>query len=74
MSQSLRILLIALDPELIRKIGQGLQRPEAGPIQIEGADSLSTARRRLDAGAYDLALLDLGLGDGDGLRFLSELL
>jgi|GEM_PF-6245692 len=74
MSQSLRILLIALDPELIRKIGQALQRPDAGPILIEGADSLSTARRRLDSGAYDLALLDLALGNGDGLRFLSELL
>ena len=74
MSQSLRILLIALDPELIRKIGQALQRPDAGPILIEGADSLSTARRRLDAGAYDLALLDLALGNGDGLHFLSELL
>jgi DNA-binding response OmpR family regulator len=74
MSQSLRILLIALDPELIRKIGQALQRPDAGPIQIEGADSLSTARRRLDTGTYDLALLDVALGDGDGLSFLSELL
>lgn len=74
MSQSLRILLIALDPELIRKIGQALQRPDAGPILIEGADSLSTARRRLDAGIYDLALLDLALENGDGLSFLSELL
>jgi DNA-binding response OmpR family regulator len=74
MSHSLRILLIALDPELIRKIGQALQRPDAGPIFIEGADSLSTARRRLDAGVYDLALLDLALGNGDGLHFLSELL
>jgi DNA-binding response OmpR family regulator len=74
MSQSLRILLIALDPELIRKIGQGLQRPGAGPLVIEGADSLSTARRRLDSGVYDLALLDLALDGGDSLRFLSDLL
>jgi PAS domain-containing protein/ActR/RegA family two-component response regulator len=73
MSKSLRILLIADDPEVIRKIGQGLQRQDSGLIMIEGADSLATARRRLGAGVYDLALVDLSLGQGDALHLLSDL-
>lgn len=73
MSQSLRILLIADDPEVIRRIGHGLQRQDSGLILIEGADSLATARRRLGAGSYDLALVDLALGQGDGLHLLSDL-
>ena len=73
MPQSLRILLIADAPDVIRRIGHGLQRQDAGLIMIEGADSLATARRRLSAGAYDLALVDLGLGHGDGLHMLSDL-
>lgn len=74
MSQSLRILLVADDPEVIRRIGHGLQRQDSGLILIEGADTLGTARRRLGSGAYDLALVDLALGDGDGLHLLSGLL
>lgn len=73
MAQSLRILLIADDPDLIRRIGHGLQRQDSGLIMIEGADTLATARRRLGAGAYDLALVDLALGHGDGLHLLSDL-
>ena len=73
MAQSLRILLIADDPELIRRIGHGLQRQDSGLIMIEGADTLATARRRLGAGSYDLALVDLALGHGDGLHLLSDL-
>lgn len=73
MSQSLRILLIADDPEVIQRIGQGLQRQDSGLILIEGAESLATARRRLNAGSYDLALVELALGQGDGLHLLSDL-
>ncbi|MFU8896872.1 MAG: response regulator [Gammaproteobacteria bacterium] len=73
MSQSLRILLIADDPDVIRRIGHSLRRQDAGLVMIEGADSLATARRRLSAAAYDLALVDLGLGHGDGLHMLSDL-
>jgi len=73
MSQSLRILLLADDPEVIRRVGQGLQREESGLIMIEGAESLATARRRLGADSYDLALVDLALGLGDGLHLLSDL-
>ena len=73
MAQSLRILLIADDPEVIRRIGHGLQRQDSGLIMIEGADTLATARRRLGAGSYDLALVDLSLGHGDGLHLLSDL-
>lgn len=73
MPQSLRILLIADDPEVIRRVGRGLQREDAGLIMIEGAESLATARRRLGSGTYDLALVDLALGDGDALHLLSDL-
>jgi CheY-like chemotaxis protein/PAS domain-containing protein len=73
MLQSLRILLIADDPEIIRRVGLGLQREEAGLIMIEGAESLATARRRLGSGVYDLALIDLALGEADALRLLEEL-
>ncbi|NGX17579.1 response regulator [Wenzhouxiangella sp. XN24] len=73
MSQSLRILLLADDPEVIRRVGQGLQREESGLIMIEGAESLATARRRLGADSYDLALVDLAMGLGDGLHLLSDL-
>jgi DNA-binding response OmpR family regulator len=73
MAQSLRILLIADDPEVIRRIGHGLQRQDSGLIMIEGADTLATARRRLAAGTYDLALVDLALGPSDGLHLLSDL-
>lgn len=73
MPQSLRILLIADDPDVIRRIGLGLQRQDSGLILIEGADSLATARRRLGSGAYDLALVDLALGHSDGLHLLSDL-
>jgi PAS domain-containing protein len=73
MPQSLRILLIADNPDVIRRIGHGLQRQDSGLILLEGADSLATARRRLGAGAYDVALVDLALGQGDGLHLLSDL-
>lgn len=74
MAQSLRILLIADNPEVIRRIGQGLRMQGSGLILIEGADSLATARRRLGSGAYDLALVDLSLGHSDGLHLLSGLI
>jgi PAS domain-containing protein/flagellar motor switch/type III secretory pathway protein FliN len=73
MPQSLRILLLADNPDVIRRIGHGLQRQDSGLILLEGADSLATARRRLGAGAYDVALVDLALGHGDGLHLLSDL-
>jgi DNA-binding response OmpR family regulator len=73
MPQLLRILLVAGDPEVIRKIGLGLQLDHPGLAQVEGADSLATARRRLGIGAYDLALVELALGNGNGLHMLSQL-
>ena len=73
MTDALRILLIADDPEIIRKVGAGLHRPGSPEVELEGADSLATAVRRLRAGAHDLALVDLSVGLGDGLHLLSEL-
>jgi len=70
--EPLRILLVADDPEQIRRIGLGLQRQGSGRIVLEGADSLATARRRLSAGAYELAILDLALGEGPGLDVLED--
>jgi PAS domain-containing protein len=73
MSQLLRILLVAGDPDVIRKIGHGLQLDHSGLVQVEGADSLATARRRLSIASYDLALVELALGNGNGLHMLSHL-
>jgi CheY-like chemotaxis protein len=72
MADTLRILLIADDPEMIRRVGQGLHQGAASEVVVEGADNLATASRRLRAAPYDLALADLSLGRGDGLRMLSE--
>jgi len=68
----LRILLVADDPEQIRRVGLGLQRQGSGRVVLEGADSLATARRRLSAGAYDLAILDLALGESPGADVLED--
>jgi DNA-binding response OmpR family regulator len=73
MSQLLRILLVAGDSDVIRKIGHGLQLDHSGQVQVEGADSLATARRRLSIASYDLALVELALGNGNGLHMLSHL-
>ncbi|MGD9386732.1 MAG: PAS domain-containing protein [Gammaproteobacteria bacterium] len=73
MADALRILLIAADPEIIRKVGAGLHGPGSPEVELEGADNLATAARRLRAGAHDLALVDLSVGPGDGLQLLSEL-
>jgi CheY-like chemotaxis protein len=74
MSQTLRILLIADDPDVIRRVGDGLRRHGPDAALIEGADSLATARRRLGSGFYDLAILDMALGgSSDGLHALSHL-
>ena len=72
MAETLRILLIADDPEMIRKVGQGLHQGGGPAVSVEGADSLATASRRLRAAEYDLALADVSLGH-DGLHLLSEL-
>jgi CheY-like chemotaxis protein len=74
MSQTLRILLIADDSDVIRRVGDGLRRHGPDAALIEGADSLATARRRLGSGCYDLAVLDMALGgSSDGLHALSDL-
>jgi CheY-like chemotaxis protein len=71
MAETLRILLIADEPEMIRRVGQGLHQGAGSAVVVEGADNLATASRRLRAAEYDLALADLSLGRGDGLRMLS---
>jgi PAS domain-containing protein len=74
MDDTLRILLVTADPEMIRKVGEGLHRQGSPEVIVEGADGLVTALRRLRSGAFDLALADLSVGPGDGLHVLSELL
>ena len=40
------------------------------PTQIDQAGTLAQARDKIDAHAYDLALIDLGLPDGNGVGLI----
>lgn len=63
------LLLIEDDLNLSRSLAQGFR--ESG-FELETAGSLAAARLRLDQGGLDLAILDLGLPDGDGFDLLRE--
>lgn len=43
------------------------------PTQIDQAGTLAQARDKIDAHAYDLALIDLGLPDGNGVGLIRPL-
>ena len=64
-----RLLLIDDDARLTDMVGDYLQ---AAGFEIEVAPNLAAARRKLEQGVYDLAVLDIMLPDGDGLDFCRE--
>jgi DNA-binding response OmpR family regulator len=50
-----------------------LKRSLAPYFEIRLAANLADGRKELASGSFDLLILDIGLPDGDGLRFCSEL-
>lgn len=65
-----RLLLIDDDARLTAMLGDYLG---AAGFEVAVAGSLAEARSQLASGAFDLLVLDLMLGDGDGLDFCREL-
>lgn len=66
----MRILLIEDHPPLAEAVSDALRR---GGFAVDHARSVSEASAMAAAAPYSLALLDLGLPDGDGLKLLPKL-
>jgi two-component system, NtrC family, nitrogen regulation response regulator NtrX len=66
-----RILVVDDEPD-IRLLIEDILRDEGHSVR--GADSVAAARAALAAQTPELMLLDVWLPDGDGLRFLRELI
>lgn len=67
------LLLIEDDLRLAPQVAQALERVAAGELRVtvanDGASGIAAAR----AGAFDLALVDLGLPDQPGLKVIEQL-
>ena len=61
----MRVLLIEDDDELADLVGIGLRREH---LAVDRAATLQEAVTHMTTTAYDIACLDLGLPDGDGLE------
>jgi DNA-binding response OmpR family regulator len=61
----MRVLLIEDDDELAEAVADGLRREH---LAVDRAGTCREAVDRLVAATYDVACLDLGLPDGDGLE------
>jgi DNA-binding response OmpR family regulator len=66
----MRVLLVEDDAELAELVALGL-RNETYAVDV--ASTCAAAERLLRANAFDLACLDLGLPDGDGLELIRRL-
>ena len=66
----MRLLVIEDEPRIAEILKNGLTR--AGFV-VDLVRLLADAREALALTAYDAAILDLGLPDGDGLKLLEEL-
>jgi DNA-binding response OmpR family regulator len=66
----MRLLVIEDEPRIAEILKSGLQR--AG-FAVDVVQSCADARDALALTAYDAAILDLGLPDGDGMHLLAEL-
>ena len=64
-------VLICEDDDDFAVISEFLLRT-AG-FEVEQAEDAETARRKMDAGEYDILILDLGLPGVDGLSFIRQL-
>ena len=65
----MRLLVIEDEPRIAEILKSGLRR--AGFI-VDVVDLCADAREALALTAYDAAILDLGLPDGDGLKLLTQ--
>src|SRR5215475_12983918 len=68
--RTVRLLVIEDEPRIAEILKSGLAR--AGFV-VDVVRLLGDAREALALTAYDAAILDLGLPDGDGLKLLAEL-
>ena len=66
----MRVLVVEDEPRLLETLRRGLR--EEG-FAVDGARTLAEAAERLEVNPYDLAVLDRGLPDGDGLDLLRRL-
>jgi DNA-binding response OmpR family regulator len=66
---SMRLLVVEDEVRLIEVLRSALER--AGFV-VDTVDTAADAREALSHVAYDAAILDLGLPDGDGLKVLAE--
>lgn len=69
-TKALRILLVEDNPADARLIREFLREAAADAFTIENANSLEDARQAASRNGWDVALLDLHLGDSEGLETL----
>lgn len=72
-SKPLRLLLVEDDPGHARLTREWLHDADPFGFVVTHAATLAEARLRLREGVFDLAALDLGLPDSQGLATLKEL-
>jgi len=65
-----RLLLVEDEPEMAMALQSALRRHD---IVADHAEGLATASEMIEAGTYDVIVLDRGLPDGDGLSFIPTL-
>ncbi|MDQ0472042.1 response regulator transcription factor [Labrys wisconsinensis] len=66
----MRLLLVEDEPEMAMALQSALRRHD---IVADHAEGLATASEMIEAGTYDVIVLDRGLPDGDGLSFIPTL-
>ena len=66
MNETYRVLLVEDNAGDARLIQESLAEAHIGPFEVEIADRLNSALRRLGEGGIDAMLLDLGLPDSKG--------
>src|SRR5262249_37622342 len=69
-SKHMRLLVVEDEPRISEIIKAALERAE---FAVDTVRLQADAREALANTAYDAAILDLGLPDGDGLNLLAEL-
>ena len=70
LTMPLRVLLIEDDADFAGELGDYLRRHGLAPVVFPDTEPFEAFIERDEIGTSDLILLDLGLGDEDGLDFL----